>query len=619
MFRFFETSIDPFREHDPSMPPASLLGYYGRYCRQVWPFLAALLTIGLVVALIEVTIVRFVGALVDILRTARPDEVLQAHGGQFLAMALLILIGRPMASFTHDLVVQQAIAPGMTNLIRWQTHRYVLRQSVTYFANDFAGRIASNIVQAAASLRDSVVQIIDALWFVTVFAVTSLIVFAGTDWRLACPLALWIAGYISTLAYFVPKIRRRSENLAHMRATVTGRIVDSYANIQTVKLFAHLEREDQHAKEAIADHTAAFHRQTRLITLLNLTVSTSNSVLLVSVGAIAVWLWTRGAVTLGDIAIATGLAIRVVLMSGWVMWTSIGIFDNIGQVQEGMRTIARPRALVDRADARSLSASKGAIRFENVRFHYGKAGGVIDDLSFTISPGEKVGLVGRSGAGKSTLVNLLLRFYDVEGGRIRIDGQDIAATTQDSLRQQIGMVTQDTSLLHRSIRENILYGRPDATDEEVIAAARQAHAHDFVMGLTDPDGRKGYDTLVGERGVKLSGGQRQRIAIARVLLKNAPILVLDEATSALDSEVEAAIQENFQTLMEGKTVIAIAHRLSTIAAMDRLIVLEEGHIAEMGTHQDLLARGGIYAALWRRQSGGFLDAPVEETETVEGS
>jgi ATP-binding cassette, subfamily B, multidrug efflux pump len=608
MFRFFETRIDPFRDHDDSMPPATLFGYYGRYCLQVWPFLAALMTINLIVSLIEVTILRFIGALVDLLRATDPDHVLQDYGGEFLAMALLILIGRPLVSFTHDLIVQQAIAPGMTNLIRWQTHRYVLRQSVSYFANDFAGRIASNIVTAAASLRDSVVQIIDALWFVAVFAFSALFIFAETDWRLAAPLGLWIAVYISALSYFVPRIRRRSETLAHMRATVTGRVVDSYTNIQTVKLFAHLEREDEQAREALADHTAAFHRQTRLITLLNLTVSMSNSVLLVSVGTIAVWLWAHGAVSLGDIAVATGLALRVALMSGWVMWTSIGIFDNVGQVQEGMRTIARPRALTDRADARTLAVPKGGIRFENVRFHYGKAGGVIDDLSFTIAPGEKVGLVGRSGAGKSTLVNLLLRFYDVEAGRILIDGQDIAAATQDSLRQQIGMVTQDTSLLHRSIGENILYGRPDATTEAMVAAARQAHAHEFVMGLTDPDGRKGYDTLVGERGVKLSGGQRQRIAIARVLLKNAPILVLDEATSALDSEVEAAIQENFQTLMEGKTVIAVAHRLSTIAAMDRLIVLEDGDIVETGTHQELLARGGIYAALWRRQSGGFLDA-----------
>ena len=608
MFRFFENAIDPFRRHDESMPPASLLGFYARYCRQVWPFLIALTLSGLAVSLMEVTILRFVGAIVDMLRQSSPQTAIRDHAPAFLGMAALILFGRPLTQLVHDLIVQQAIAPGMTNLIRWQTHRYVLRQSISFFANDFAGRVASNVMQAAASLRGSAVDVIDALWFVSIFAVSALVVFLDLDVRLAAPLALWILFYVGMLAIFVPRVRAASAALAHERANLTGRIVDSYTNIQTVKLFAHIDREDEFAREAIIKHTAAFHRQTRLITWLNLSVSAGNSVMLVAVAAIAIWLWTIGLVSLGAIAVSTGLALRVVTMSGWVMWTSIGIFDNVGQVQEGMRTIARPRELEDRPGAVALSAPHGAIAFENVAFHYGKGGGVIDRLSFTIAPGEKVGLVGRSGAGKSTLVNLLLRFYDVESGRILIDGQDIAMATQESLRQAIGMVTQDTSLMHRSIAENIRYGRPDASDEEVIASARQAHAHEFVQGLADPLGQVGYDTLVGERGVKLSGGQRQRIAIARVLLKNAPILVLDEATSALDSEVESAIQESLTTLMAGKTVIAIAHRLSTIAAMDRLIVLDKGAIVETGSHADLLRQDGLYASLWRRQSGGFLDA-----------
>jgi len=606
MFRYFESLIDVFRAHDESQPPASLIGYYWRYCRQTWPFLAALMASGLFTSLIEVAILRFVGEIVDLLGRTSPDRVLRDDGPTFLVMAIVILLLRPLAQFAHDLLVQQTIAPGMTNLIRWQTHRYVLRQSLTYFANDFAGRIASNIVQSAASLRDSTVQVIDALWFVTVFSASALAILAAADWRLMLPLAAWIVVYVATLAAFVPRIRKRSEILAHRRAVLTGRIVDSYTNIQAVKLFAHLEREDEHAREALDAHTGDFRRQTRLITLMNLCVSSSNGALVVAVGAVSIWIWSLNLTSLGQIAIAVGLAIRITTMSGWVMWTSIGIFDNVGQVQEGMRTIARPQTLVDAEGATELVADKGEIRFDRVRFHYGKAGGVIDDLSFVIAPGEKVGLVGRSGAGKSTIVNLLLRFYDVESGHVRIDGQEVARVTQDSLRRQVGMVTQDTSLLHRSVADNILYGRPDASREAMIAAAKRAHAHEFIMGLADGEGRRGYETLVGERGVKLSGGQRQRIAIARVLLKNAPILVLDEATSALDSEVEAAIQESLYSLMEGKTVIAIAHRLSTIAAMDRLIVLDRGQIVETGTHRELLARDGLYAGLWRRQSGGFL-------------
>ena len=606
MFRYFETRIDPFRAHDETMPPADLLGFYWRFCRQVWPWLAALMAVGLIVSLIEVSILRFIGSLVDMLRASSPEHVLQDYGTTFLLMGAVILVARPMANWTHDLLTQQAIAPGMTNLVRWQSHHYVARQSINFFANDFAGRIASKIVQTGPSLRESVVQIIDALWFVTIFSVSALVIFAQADWRLACPLAVWIIAYVAVLRHYVPQIRDKSALMSEMRSIVTGRIVDSYTNIHTVKLFAHPEREDAYAREALEEHTATFQSETRLITWMNGTVSIMNSVLIMGTGSLAIWLWRDGAVTLGDIALASGLAIRITNMSGWIMWVSVGIFENMGTVQEGMETIAWPHSLVDRPQAPALIAARGGIRFDNVRFHYGKKAGVIDNLSFAIQPGEKVGLVGRSGAGKSTLVHLLLRFYDVESGRILIDGQDIAAVTQDSLRRQIGMVTQDTSLLHRSVADNILYGRPDAPMEAVIAAARQAHAHDFVQGLTDSHGRAGYQAHVGERGVKLSGGQRQRIAIARVLLKNAPILILDEATSALDSEVEAAIQESLYSLMQGKTVIAIAHRLSTIAAMDRLIVLDNGRIAETATHAELLRREGIYASLWQRQSGGFL-------------
>jgi ATP-binding cassette, subfamily B, multidrug efflux pump len=610
MFRFFETRIDPFQIHDQTMPPANLQGFYWRYCRQVWPFLAGVMATGLVVSLIEVAMLRYIGSLVDLLAATSPERVFQDYGPTFLWMGFVVLVARPLAHWTHDLLTQQALAPGMTNLVRWQTHHFVLRQSISFFANDFAGRIASNIMQTGVSLRESVVQIIDAVWIVTVFSVSSLVIFAQTDWHLACPLALWLLAYVAILRHFVPQIRDRSALVSELRSGLTGRIVDSYTNIQTVKLFAHPEREDDYARAALVEHTAAVQRETRLITLMNGTVSVLNSVLIVGTSSLAVWLWVNGAVTLGAIALASGLANRITGMSGWIMWEAIGIFENMGTVQEGVGTIARPHALIDRPAAPALVATHGAIRFEKVRFHYGKAAGVIDNLSFAIAPGEKVGLVGRSGAGKSTLVRLLLRFYDVESGRILIDGQDIAAVTQDSLRRQIGMVTQDTSLLHRSVAENIRYGRPGASMEAVIAAARRAHAHEFVLGLSDPHGRTGYEAHVGERGVKLSGGQRQRIAIARVLLKDAPVLVLDEATSALDSEVEAAIQECLYSLMEGKTVIAIAHRLSTIAAMDRLIVLDKGRIAELGTHGELVAHHGIYASLWRRQSGGFLKLDV---------
>ncbi|MFZ1101581.1 MAG: ABC transporter ATP-binding protein, partial [Hyphomicrobiaceae bacterium] len=500
---------------------------------------------------------------------------------------------------------------------------YVLRQSLGFFQNDFAGRVANKIIQTGPALRDSVVQVIDAIWYALVQWIGAAVVFAVADWRLLIPLVAWLALYIGALIVFVPRIKERSTAASEARSMLVGRIVDSYTNILTVKLFAHAEREDAYARAALEEQVAAWQASLRLVTAMDLVLYSLNGLLMVSASGMAIWLWAQDAVSIGAIAAVMSLVLRIIGMSGWILWVVAGIFENIGVVQEGMETISRANQVVDSADSKALRVTKGDIRFEHVDFHYGQApagagtarrGGVIHDLSLHIRAGEKVGLVGRSGAGKSTLVNLLLRFYDLESGRILIDGQDIAAVTQDSLRAQIGMVTQDTSLLHRSVRDNILYGRPDAGEAVVVAAARKAQAHDFILGLSDLRERKGYDAHVGERGVKLSGGQRQRIAIARVLLKNAPILVLDEATSALDSEAEAAIQEQLYNLMAGKTVIAIAHRLSTIAAMDRLIILDRGRVVEEGTHASLLQRGGVYADLWARQSGGFLAEAVAAAE-----
>lgn len=611
MFRFFETIVDPFRPAALIRPPDGLVAFYWHYVRQAWLPFAAVMAVGLVAAVIEVSMLAFLGAIVDYLRDAEtPADFFDRHGPALAGMAFVALVARPAVFGLHTLLLNQTLSPSLTNLVRWQTHRYVLRQSIAFFSDEFAGRIASRIVQTGPSLRESALQVADAMWFVVLYTVGALILFFDADPRLVAPLVLWVAAFVGVLVYFVPRVKDRATILSGARSALTGRIVDSYTNMTTVKLFAHADREDDYAREALADHTDKFQAQQRLLTVMEITVWSINGALIVATGGLALWLWGQGAVTVGDIAVAIGLVIRINNMSGWILWVVTGIFENIGTVQEGMETLSRPMTVIDRPAAPALRVTRGEIAYRGIRFHYGRGGGVIDSLSFTVRPGEKVGLVGPSGAGKSTLVNLLLRFHDVEDGAILIDGQDIASVSQDSLRAEIGVVTQDTALLHRSVRDNILYGRPGAGTQAMIAAAQRASAHDFILGLKDAEGRTGYDAFVGERGVKLSGGQRQRIAVARVLLKDAPILVLDEATSALDSEVEAAIQEQLATLMAGKTVIAIAHRLSTIAAMDRLLVMQSGRIVEDGTHATLLRRGGLYADLWARQSGGFVVQPA---------
>ena len=606
LYRRFEQLIDIFRDAPTAAPPDRVLPFYTYYLKQVWPSFAALLVVGLIGALIEVALFSYLSRIIDLTQGTPNVNFFQEHGIELAWMAVVALVFRPIFVGLHDLLVHQTLSPGMTSLIRWQNHSYVLKQSLNFFQNDFAGRIAQRIMQTGNSLRDSAVQAVDALWHVLIYAVSSLVLFAEADWRLMIPLLTWIAAYIGALCYFVPRVKERSVVSSDARSKLMGRIVDGYTNITTLKLFAHTNFEQQYAKEAIEEQTVKAQLAGRVVTSMDVVITTMNGLLIVGTTGLALWLWTQSLISVGAIALATGLVIRIVNMSGWIMWVVNGIFENIGMVQDGLQTIAQPVSVTDRDQAKPLTVPRGEVRFEHVDFHYGKKRGIIGDLNLTIKPGEKIGLIGPSGAGKSTLVNLLLRLYDVESGRILIDGQNIADVAQESLRERIGMITQDTSLLHRSIRDNLLYGKPDATDAELWEAVHKARADEFIPLLSDAEGRTGFDAHVGERGVKLSGGQRQRIAIARVLLKDAPILIMDEATSALDSEVEAAIQESLETLMQGKTVIAIAHRLSTIARMDRLVVLENGKIAETGSHAELLAHGGLYARLWQHQTGGFV-------------
>ncbi len=606
MFGWFEKRLDPFPSSAPSVPPKKLLPFVWHYVQPAWPWLLLLGLMSMGIAVAEAMLYKFLGSIVDWLSTANRETFFADEGWHLMVMAGLVLFLLPLMGAIHTMTMHQTLAGNFGMIARWKMHRFLLRHSMNFFANEFAGRVSTKVMQTALAIREVALKVIDVFVYAISFVVSMLFMVAAADWRLVIPLLVWLGIYMGILTYFVPKLGRLAQEQADARSMMTGRIVDSYTNISTIKLFSHAGREERYAREGMNVFLGTVHRQMRKISGFNILIDLNNAVVLFSTASLGLYFWMQGSVTAGSVAIAISLAMRVNGMSQWIMWEVTSLFENIGTVYDGMSMMTKPHDIVDAPKAPQLAAPQGAIRYDNVRFHYGKNKGVIDGLTLDIKPGEKVGLVGRSGAGKTTLMNLLLRFYDLEAGKITIDGQDISKVSQDSLRELIGVVTQDTSLLHRSIRDNIAYGHPEATDEQVIAAAKRANAWDFVETLVDMHGRQGLDAQVGERGVKLSGGQRQRIAIARVFLKNAPILVLDEATSALDSEVEAAIQENLFSLMEGKTVIAIAHRLSTLTEMDRLITLDKGQIVESGSHAELAAMGGIYADLWRRQSGGFI-------------
>ncbi|MEC5397020.1 ABC transporter ATP-binding protein [Uliginosibacterium sp. H1] len=616
MFTWFEKLVHPYPDGAPKTAPRSFAGFLWACTQGLRGYVFAMALCTAAIGAFEALLYSALARMVDWLGRIQPATLWQDEAGT-LALLAVILLASPLVVAVQTFIKHQALAGNFPMRLRWNFHRLMLGQSMSFYQDEFAGRIATKVMQTALAVRDTVLIITDILVYVVIYFVTMVVVVGSFDLWLLPPFLAWLALYLLAMRIFVPRLGQAAKSQADARSLMTGRITDAYTNIATVKLFSHARREAGYARAAMQDFLVTVHGQMRLVSAFEITNHALNMLLVVSTAGLSLWLWAQGQIGVGAVAAATALALRLNGIAHWIMWEMAMLFEHIGTVQDGINTLSRPHAIVDRADAKRLEVSRGEIRFEDVSFAYGGEKKVIDHLNLTIRPGEKIGLVGRSGAGKSTIVNLLLRFYDVEAGRVTIDGQDVSQVTQDSLRASIGMVTQDTSLLHRSVRENILYGRPDANDQDMMAAAERAETHEFVQGLTDPAGRRSYDAHVGERGVKLSGGQRQRVAIARVMLKDAPILLLDEATSALDSEVEAAIQGSLYRLMEGKTVVAIAHRLSTIAAMDRLIVLDHGRIVEEGDHRSLLAKGGLYARLWAHQSGGFLGEEAEEAEEAE--
>ena len=606
MFRWFEHLLAPFPPEEPPQPPKGLFRFLWFCTRGSRRYLALLAIFSAVVSIYEAWLFAFLGQVVDLLSSWQAGEPAPEHAQRVLWGIGIVLVASTGLVAMRTLFQHQALAINLPLRLRWDFHRLMLRQSLAFFSDEFAGRVTTKVMQTALAVREVLMTFTEIVLGIGVYFITILALAAGFDLRLALPFLGWITLFGLAMVYFVPRLGKVGQEQAHARSSMTGRVTDAYSNIMTVKLFSHTKREAQFARAAMEDFKLTGYRQMRLVSQFEIVNQALVSGLILASGGYALWLWHGGEVGTGAVAAVTAMALRVNGMSHWIMWQMASLFENIGTVQDGIATLTRPARIQDAPYAQTLRVTHGKVEFDNVCFNYNGERQVLDGLSLTVRPGEKIGLVGRSGAGKSTLINLLLRFYDVDSGQIRIDGQDIAKVSQDSLRSAIGMVTQDTCLLHRSIRDNIAYGLPDATHEQIHAAAVRAHADEFIEHLSDPSGHRAYDTLVGERGIKLSGGQRQRIAIARVMLKNAPILLLDEATSALDSEVEAAIQESLYKMMQGKTVIAIAHRLSTIAAMDRLVVMDQGCVIEQGSHAELLQKNGVYARLWRHQSGGFL-------------